>query len=46
MSLRESEPDYDGENRLVEVKKNSAVIGQLTYDGYGRRVKGTTGRRL
>ena len=30
---------YDAENRMIEVKKNSAVIAEFVYDGDSRRVK-------
>jgi RHS repeat-associated protein len=30
---------YDAESRLVEVKKNSTIIAEFTYDADGRRVK-------
>jgi len=32
---------YNAESRLMEVKKNSAVIATFTYDGDGKQVKGT-----
>jgi YD repeat-containing protein len=30
---------YDAESRLVEVKKNSTIIAEFTYDADGRRVR-------
>jgi len=33
---------YDAENRLTEVKKNSATQMKFTYDGDGKRVKSET----
>lgn len=32
---------HDAENRLVQVKRNGAVIGSFVYDADGNRVKGT-----
>lgn len=34
---------YDAENRLIEVRKNSAVIAQFTFDGDGKRIKSVIG---
>ena len=34
---------YDAENRLVEVKKNNAVIAAFTFDADGKRVKSVMG---
>lgn len=35
--------DYDHENRLIEIERNSSTLATYSYDGDGRRVKTVQG---